>query len=78
MSLVLQLQFVMMSKYSKSGVDTFNTFREMGYIKVFAQRQQRSSDLVITKARLFHRNRQTKKKNFLLSHRAILVSLCTT
>ena len=42
MSLVLQLQFVMMNKYSKFGIDTFNTW-VMSYIKDFAQwRQQRS------------------------------------
>ena len=34
MSLVLQLQRVMMSKYSKVGVDTIHTFRVMDYIKV--------------------------------------------
>ena len=54
MPLVLQLHLVMMSKYSQFGVDTlntFNTFRVMGYIKVFArwqrrrqQQWQRSSD----------------------------------
>ena len=38
MPLVLQLHLVMMSKYTKFGaVDTFNTFREMGYINVFAR-----------------------------------------
>ena len=35
MRLVLQLHLVMMSKYSKLGIDTFNTFWVMGYIKVF-------------------------------------------
>ena len=49
MPLVLQLHLVMMSKYSKFGVDTLSTFWVMGYIKVFArrrlwQRRQRSSD----------------------------------
>ena len=45
MSLVLQLHLVMMSKYPKFGVDTFNTFWEMGYITVFAQLQQRRSSV---------------------------------
>ena len=36
MPLVLQLHQVLMSKYSKFGVDTYNTFWVMGYIKVFA------------------------------------------
>ena len=40
---VLQLYLVMMNN-AKFGVDTFNTFWVMDYIKVFAQRQQRSSD----------------------------------
>ena len=43
MSLVLLLHLVMMSKYSQFGVDTFNTFLKMGYIKVIAR--QRSSDI---------------------------------
>ena len=34
--LVLQLHLVMMDKYSKFGVDTFNSFLAMGYIKIFA------------------------------------------
>ena len=42
MPLVLQLNLVMMSKYSKFGVDTLSTFSVMGYIKVFAR--QRSSN----------------------------------
>ena len=33
MPLVLQLHLVKMSMSSKSGVDTFNTFLLMGYIK---------------------------------------------
>ena len=36
MSLVLQLQLDMMSKYSKFSVDTFTTFWVMSYIKAFA------------------------------------------
>ena len=40
MPLVLLLHLVMMNKYSKFGVDTFNTFWVMGYIKVFAWQQQ--------------------------------------
>ena len=43
-SFVLQLHFVMMSKNSKFGVHTFNTFWIMSYIKVFAWRWQQSSD----------------------------------
>ena len=38
MPLVLQLHLVMMSNYSKFGVDTFNTIWVMGNIKVFAWR----------------------------------------
>ena len=41
MHLNLQLHLVMMSKYSKFGMDTFNPFYVMGYIKVFAQQWQR-------------------------------------
>ena len=37
MPLAVQLHLVMMSKYSKSGVDTFNTFWVMEYIDVFAR-----------------------------------------
>ena len=33
MRLVLQLHRVMMSKYSKFGIDTLSTFRVMGFIK---------------------------------------------
>ena len=44
MSLVLQLHLVMMSKYSKFGADTFNTFLLIGYIKVFARGQRLSKD----------------------------------
>ena len=44
MPLVLQLYLVMVSKYSKFGVDTFNNFCVMGYIKVFARQGRRSSD----------------------------------
>ena len=40
MPLVLQLFLVMMSKYPKLGVDTFNTFWVNGYIKVFAWWQE--------------------------------------
>ena len=42
--LALQLHFVMMSKYSKFGVDALNTFWLMDYIKGFALRTFRSSD----------------------------------
>ena len=41
MPLALQLHLVMMSKFSKFGVDIFNIFLVMGYIKVFARRRQR-------------------------------------
>ena len=37
---VMQLHLIMISKYSKFGVDTFNTFWAMRYIKVFAWQQQ--------------------------------------
>ena len=40
MPLVLQLHLVIMSKYSNFGVDTFNTFWVMSYIKDFAQQQR--------------------------------------
>ena len=39
MLLVQQLHLVMMSKYSKFGVDIFNTSLVMAYIKVFAPRR---------------------------------------
>ena len=48
MSLALQLHLVIMSNYSKFGVDTYSTFWVMGYIKVLAwqwqQHRQQSSD----------------------------------
>ena len=52
MSIVMQMHVVMMSKYSKFGVHTFNTFWVMGFIKIFVwwlqqqqqQQQQRSCD----------------------------------
>ena len=56
MPLVLQLVIVMMSKYSKFGVDTLSTFWVMSHIKVYAL------DLVNTIAQLFLRNRQANKK----------------
>ena len=56
MSLVLQLHLVMMSKYAKFGVDTFNIFWVMGYIKVL--HDDDNDDLAITIARLFLWNRQ--------------------
>ena len=43
MPLVFQLHLVMMRKYSKSGVNTFNTFWVMGYIKDFPWCQRRCS-----------------------------------
>ena len=39
MPLALQLHLVRMSKYSKFGTDTLNTFWVMGYINVFAQQK---------------------------------------
>ena len=59
MSLVLQLHHVMMSKYSKFGVDIFTTFWVMCYIKVFANVEDNvddMDDLAITIAQLFLRN----------------------
>ena len=44
MPLVLQLHIVMISKYSKFGVDTFYTFWEIGYIKVYARHLRRSNN----------------------------------
>ena len=44
MPLVLQLHLVIMSKYSMFGVDTFNTFWVIGYIKNFAWQQRQSSN----------------------------------
>ena len=41
MPFVLPLHLVMMSKYSKFGVDTLSTFIVIGYIKVLAQKQRR-------------------------------------
>ena len=64
MPLDLQLQLVRMSKYYKFGVDTFNTFWVMGYIKVLhaaaADDDDNHDDLAITIARLFPRNRRAK------------------
>ena len=40
MPFVLQMHLVMMSKYSKFGVDIFNSFWVEGYITVFAWRRQ--------------------------------------
>ena len=44
MSLVLQLYLVIMTKYSKFGVDTFNKQWVIGYIKVFARWRRRSNN----------------------------------
>ena len=59
MPLVLQIHLVMMSKYSKFDVDTItlNTFWVMGYNN---NNDDNNDDLVITIARLFHRNKQAK------------------
>ena len=40
MPFALEMHLLMMSKYSKFGVDTFNTFWEMDNIKVIAWQQQ--------------------------------------
>ena len=42
--LVIQLNLVMIIKYSKFVLISLNTFWEMGYIKVFAWQQQQHSD----------------------------------
>ena len=52
MSLVLQLHLVMMSKYSKFGDDTFNTFWVVGYIKALHDDDNDYDDLAITIAGL--------------------------
>ena len=51
---------VKVSKYSKFGVDTFNTFKVLGFIKVFALRRQLSSD---HNSSTFLRNIQAKSSN---------------
>ena len=51
MPLVLQLHIVMMSKYPMISVETINTFRIMGYIKVFAQ--QHPSDYIVCQVNYF-------------------------
>ena len=60
MPLVLQLHLVMMSRYSKFGVDTFSTFRVMGYIKFLHNDDNDDDDLVITLAKPLLLNRQVK------------------
>ena len=68
MPLVLQLHLAMMSKYSKFGDDTCNTFWVMVYIKVLHDDNDTNDDnddnnddyLAITIAWFFLRNRQAK------------------
>ena len=63
MPFALQLHLVMISKYSKFGVDSFKIIWVMGYIKVFARRQRlwrHHNDHVITIVQLFLRDRQAK------------------
>ena len=62
MPLVFQLHLVMMSRYSKFGVNTFNTFWVMG-IKDFAWRRH----LGITIVWIFLWNRQDKYENMWLT-----------
>ena len=62
--LVLQLHLVMLSKYSKFGFDTFNTFWVMGYMKLFLYDNDDKDDLVIKIAWSFRWNRPAAvKKN---------------
>ena len=63
MPLALQLHLVIMSKYSKFGVDTFNTFWVMIYINFFAQQwwQLWDDNLVITIAQFSFQNNQANK-----------------
>ena len=63
MPLVLQLQHCHDDKYFKSGVDTFNTFWVMGYIKVLQDDDNdddNNDDLAITTAQLFLQIKQAK------------------
>ena len=65
MPIFLQLHFVMMSKYSKFGVDTFNTFCVIGYIKVLHDADDdngnnNDDNLAITIALFFIRNKRAK------------------
>ena len=48
---------VMKSKYSKFGVETFNTFWVIGYNEVFFLHDNNDDDLATTIARLFLRNK---------------------
>ena len=57
--IVLQLQLVMMSKYSMLSADTFKTFWVMSYIK-FLHDGNNEDDLAITIAWLFLQNIQAK------------------
>ena len=68
MSLVLQMQLVMMSKYSKFGVATFNTW-VMGYNKVFARRRQQQQWSNDHNSSTFLRNSRAKKSmNWIKCH----------
>ena len=63
MSLVLQLHLVMMSKYFKFGVDTFDNFDYWATIKILHNNDDNDDDdLTITTARQFLRNRQNKNE----------------
>ena len=59
MPLVLQMQLVMMSRYSKIQIDTFKTLKYWATL-LFLHNENNDDDLVITVmiARLFLRNRQ--------------------
>ena len=59
MFFALHVHLVMMSKYAKFGVDTFNTFWVMGYIKIIAHQHWQSSD---HNGFFFLRNRLAKNK----------------
>ena len=47
MLLVLQLHFVIMSKFSKIGVDTLNTFWVMGYVQLKSKKKEMESKIPV-------------------------------
>ena len=73
MSLVLQLYHVKMSKYSKLGIDTFNTFWVVSYIKVF----HNGDDLATTLALLELIN-TIDHYSFIVTMRVAKIDISTT
>ena len=65
MPLALQLHLVMTIKYSKFGVDTFNTFWIVATLKILQDEDHNdddnNDDLAIKMAQLFLPNRRAKK-----------------